>query len=130
MWMDDEGIAPRFILRDRDRKYPDRLKAFWKASGVTCLKSPPRAPKANAYAESFIGTLKRECLNHFVCFSRSQLDYIARTWVKHYNTERPHRGSGIDNNVLDRSFRPQTHGPIRCKRQLGGIITSYYRDAA
>ena len=130
MWMDDEGIVPRFILRDRDRKFPDGLKEFWKAEGTTCIKSPPRAPKANAYAESFIGTLKRECLNHFVCFSRSQLDYIARTWVKHYNTERPHRGTGIDNNVLDRSFRPQTQGPIRCKRKLGGIVTSYYRDAA
>ena len=130
MWMEDEGIAPRFILHDRDRKYPDRLKAFWKSSGVRCLKSPPRAPKANAFVESFIGTLKRECLNHFMCFSEDQLDYIVRTWVKHYNTERPHRGAGIDNNVLNPSFRAQTQGIIRRKQQLGGIITSYYRDAA
>ena len=69
MWMEEEGIAPRFLLRDRDRKYPDNLNDFWKASGVRCLKSPPRAPKANAFVESFIGSLKRECLNHFVCFS-------------------------------------------------------------
>ncbi len=130
MWMEDEGIAPRFILRDRDRKYPDGLKEFWKSSGTTCLKSPPKAPKANAFAESFIGTLKRECLNYFVCFSRDQLDYIVRTWVKHYNTERPHRGVGIGNNVLDASFTPEPLGTIRCKRQLGGIVTSYYRDAA
>lgn len=130
MWMEDESIAPRFILRDRDRKYPDGLKEFWRSSGATCLKSPPKAPKANAFAESFIGTLKRECLNYFVCFSRDQLNYIVRTWVKHYNTERPHRGVGIDNNVLDASFTPESAGAIRCRRQLGGIVTSYYRDAA
>ena len=67
---------------------------------------------------------------HLICFGKDQLDYIVRTWVKHYNTERPHRGSGIDNDVLDRSFRPRIHGTIRRKQQLGGIITSYYRDVA
>ncbi len=130
MWMEEEGIVPHFFLRDRDRKYPDKLNDFWKASGVRCLKSPPRAPKANAFVEAFIGSLKRECLNRFVCFSKDQLDYIVRTWDKHYNTERPHRGSGIDNNVLDRPFQPLTRGTIRRKQQLGGIISSYYREAA
>ena len=69
------------------------------------LRSPIQAPKANAFAESFIGTIKRECLNHFMCFSRDQLDYITSTWVRHYNTERPHRGFGMNNEVLDRTFR-------------------------
>ena len=67
---------------------------------------------------------------HLICFSRDQLDYIVKTWAKYYKTERTHRGQGIDNEVLDKSFRPQTQGTIRCKQQLGGIITSYYRDAA
>lgn len=127
---EEESIVPRFVIRDRDRKYPDRLKEFWKSSGVVCIKTPSRAPKGNAFAESFIGTLKCECLNHFVCFSCDQLDYIVRTWVKHYNTGRPHGGAGIENNVLDASFSPRSHGTIRRQQQLGGIITSYYRDAA
>ena len=63
-----------------------------------------------------------------MCFSRDQLDYITDTWVNHYNTERPHRG--MNNEVLDRKFQQQHHGTIRCKQQLGGIIKSYYRDAA
>ena len=67
---------------------------------------------------------------HLICFSRNQLDYITVTWVRHYNTERPYRSAGIDNNVLDASFRPGSLGTIRCKRQLAGIVTSYYRDAA
>lgn len=130
MWLQDEGIDVKFILSDRDAKYPYALKHFWKAEGVRSLKGPPRAPKANAFAESFIGTLKRECLNHFICFSRDQLDYIIRTWIEHYNTERPHRGAGIENNVLDRSFVPRVKGRIRCRRKLGGIVSSYYREAA
>jgi len=62
--------------------------------------------------------------------SRAQLDYILRTGVRHYNTERPHRGRDIGNNVLQIDFRPARDGPIRRRRQLGGIITSYTRDAA
>lgn len=91
---------------------------------------PIQAPKANAFVESFIGTLKRECLNHFICFSRDQLDYVNRAWIEHYNTERPHRGIGMKSNVLGSDFKPTTEGRIRCKRKLGGIVTSYYREAA
>jgi putative transposase len=88
------------------------------------------APDANAFAESFICTIKRECLDFFICFSSLQFDYILRTWVRHYNAERPHRGRDIGNNVLQVDFRPARDGPIRRRRQLGGIITSYTRDAA
>ncbi len=130
MWLDDIGVKPRFILHDRDKKYPEALREFWRAEGVERLRSPIQAPKANAFAESFIGSLKRECLNHFMCFSRDQLDYIVHSWVDHYNTERPHRGIGIDNNVLDRCFRPRYSGEVRCKEKLGGLIKSYYREAA
>ncbi len=130
MWLEDIGVQPRFIVHDRDHKFPAKLREFWRSEGVERVRTPIQAPKANAFAESFIGSLKRECLNHFVCFSRDQLDYIVRTWVNHYNTRRPHRGVGMDNEVLDKKFRPQTRGRIRCKQQLGGIIKSYYRDAA
>ena len=130
MWMEDEGIEPRFLLRDRDRKFPDSFSNFWYEQGARPVRTPVRAPKANAFVESFIGTLKHECLNHFMCFSQEQLDYIVRTWVRHYNTLRPHRGIGMYNEVLDKTFRPQFTGRVRCKQQLGGIIKSYYRDAA
>jgi len=63
-------------------------------------------------------------------FSLDQLDYITKTWVHYYNTERPHRGIGMNNEVLDETFQPQAHGTARCKQLLGGIIKSYYRQAA
>ena len=94
------------------------------------IQIPHRAPAANSYCESFIGTLKRECLDFFICFSRSQLAYIVSTWGRHYNTSRPHTGAGMGNNVLQVDFKPQETGPIRSKEALGGIIRSYYREAA
>jgi putative transposase len=129
MWMDEEGIEPRFLIRDRDRKYPDAFDEFWKPD-VRCIRIPPRAPKANAYVETFIASTKREVLNHFVCFSRDQLDHIIRIWIRHYSEERPHRGVGRDNTILNVNFTPQTEGRIRCKSELGGILKSYYREAA
>lgn len=128
--MEDEGITPHFLIRDRDRKYPDAFDAFWKSEGVRSIRTPIRAPKANAFAESFIGTIKKECLAHFICFSRDQLDYIIRTWLCYYHSQRPHQGKDIDNRVLDASFTPQQKGMIRRKQHLGGIISYYERDAA
>ena len=131
MWLEDEGLECKYLLRDRDVIYPNqRMKAFFKSDGIKVIKTPIQAPKANAYCESFIGTFKRECLNHFVIFHEGQLNYICKTWFKHYNTERPHRGKGKDNNVLDVDFSPTTEGRVKCKQQLGGIIKSYYREAA
>ena len=131
MWLEDEELEIKYLLRDREVVYPeDRMKAFFKSDGIKVIKTPVRAPKANAYVESFIGTFKRECLNHFMCFSVDQLQYICRTWIRYYNTERPHRGKEIDNNVLDTYFIPQTKGRVKCKEELGGLIRSYYREAA
>ncbi len=97
---------------------------------MTTVKTPVKAPKANAFCESFIGTLKRECLNHFICFSLDHLHYINKTWIRFYNTERPHRGKDKDNLVLDTDFSPQASGRVQCREELGGIIRSYYREAA
>jgi putative transposase len=130
MWCAEQEITPDFLIRDADTKFSASFDAVWASEAARVIQIPHRAPNANAFAESFIGTIKRECLDFFVCFSRSQLDYILRTWVRHYNVERPHRGRGIGNNVLQVDFRPARDGPIRCRRQLGGIITSYKREAA
>ena len=130
MWCEEQGITPDFLIRDADTKFSASFDTVWESEAARVIQIPHRAPNANAFAESFIGTIKRECLDFFICFSRSQLDYILRTWVRHYNVERPHRGRDIGNNVLQVDFRPVRDGPIRRNRQLGGIVTSYTRDAA
>lgn len=130
MWLDDEGLRARFLIRDRDRKYPDAMKEFWKAQGCNTVKTPVRAPRANSFAESYIGTLRRECLNHFICFSADHLHHIQTVWATYYNERRPHRGVDIGNNVLDVNFTPKAKGAVKCREQLGGLIKDYYRDAA
>jgi putative transposase len=128
MWMQDEGIQPMMILMDRDTKFSLHFRYFWKKMGVRPKRLPVGAPDANAYCESFLSHLKAECLNHFVIFSRSQMDYVVQTWVDHYLRERPHRSLG--NWVLDPNFQPQEKGTICCRERLGGLIKSYYRAAA
>ncbi|MGY6694555.1 MAG: integrase core domain-containing protein [Roseinatronobacter sp.] len=106
MWCSTQGIEPSFLIREADTKCCASFDTVWASEGARVIRIPHRAPDANAFAGSFIGTIKRECLDFFVCFSRSQLDYILRTWVRHHNTARPHRGRGIGNNVLQVDFRP------------------------
>jgi putative transposase len=110
--------------------WPSSNLTFWKAEGVRCIRIPLRVPKANAFAGTWIESHKRECLNHFNCFSLDHLDYIERTSGHYYNTERPNRGTGMNNEVLDETFQPQAHGTVRFKQQRGGLIKSYYRNAA
>jgi putative transposase len=130
MWMQDEGIKPMMLLMDRDTKYSVRFRYFWKKAGVRPKRIPVGAPDANAYCESFLSRLKGECLNHFVIFSLSQMDYVVQTWVDHFLHERPHRGKDIGNRVLDPNFHSRQHGAVYCRERLGGLIKSYYRAAA
>ncbi|WP_049757659.1 hypothetical protein [Magnetococcus marinus] len=79
MWCDDEGIKPRFLVRDADTKFSGPLNTIWKTEGARVIQIPHRAPQANSYAESWISSAKRECLDFFVCFSLGQLAYITPT---------------------------------------------------
>lgn len=130
MWLEDEGLQARFLIRDRDRKYPDAMKEFWKAQGCNTVKTPVRAPRANSYAGSFISTLRREYLNHFICFSVDHLHHILTVWSDYYNERRPHRVVDIGNNALEIDFTPQANGAIKHREQLSGLIMDYYRDVA
>lgn len=102
MWLDDEGIDAKILIRDRDGKFPkDEMQDFWAGEECRVIKIPPKSPKASAFAESFIRSLERECLDWFMYFGLEPLYYLVRTWAEHYTSKRPHRGIGMDNEVLD-----------------------------
>ena len=90
--------------------------------------------QTNCFAESWIGSLKRECLNLFFCFSLRQLDHIVQTYSHYYNEYRPHQGLG--NVPLSASDDPlmcaseSDSGPIRRRVWLGGLLSHYYRQVA
>lgn len=71
MWCEEQGITPEFLIRDADTKFSASFDTVWESEATRVIQIPHRAPDANAFAESFIGTIKRECLNFFVCFNRS-----------------------------------------------------------
>ncbi|MBU0534132.1 MAG: integrase core domain-containing protein [Candidatus Omnitrophica bacterium] len=82
------------------------------------------SPNMNSYAESWVGTIKKECLNHFIVFGEQHLRYLISEYVTYYNTTRPH--SSMDNMPLEYTPR-KSGGNIRCKSKLGGLIRHYYR---
>jgi len=96
MWAQEQHLQLRFLIHDRDTMFTAAFdEPFRQSDGTTgVVKMPFRAPIANAFAESWIGQFKRECLNHFMCLSLQYLDHIVQTFVSYHNTVRRHQGLG------------------------------------
>ena len=98
------------------------------SEGISIIRTPVKAPKANAFAERFVGTIRRECLDWMLIFGRRQLERTLRTYVEHYNGHRPHRGLGLippKPAPLLRLAGPERPGRVRRQDQLGGLIHEY-----
>jgi len=85
----DQGV--RFLIRDRDSKYSGPFDEVFRSEGIRIVKTPVRAPKANAIAERFVRTVRSECLDWLLVLNRRHLERVPRVYVNHYNRERPHR---------------------------------------
>jgi len=88
------GLTPRFLIRDRDSKYGDDFARVAKASSIEVLKTPYRAPKTNAVCERFLGSLRRECLDHLLVVGDRHLHRVIKEYVEYFNRARPHQGIG------------------------------------
>ena len=88
------GLAPRFLIRDRDSKFSDGFTQVAKASSIEVLKTPYRAPRANAVCERFLGSVRRECLDHILFVGDRQLHRVIKEYVEYFNRARPHQGIG------------------------------------
>jgi putative transposase len=94
MGLEDRVGRFRFLLRDRDTKFTAGFDAVFAAAGIQVLGTPVRAPQANAYAERWVGTVRRELLDRMLIFSRRQLVLVVAEYADHYNGHRPHRTLG------------------------------------
>jgi len=87
----DHTNALEFLIRDRDTKFTASFDAVFAAEGTRIIKSPVRAPRANAICERAIGTIRRECLDRMLILGRRHLEAVLAEYVEHYNVHRPHR---------------------------------------
>ena len=86
--------AQRFVIHDRDTIYSEGVDRSLETMGLTVLKTPVRAPQANAFCERVIGTSRRECLDFMIPLGERHVRAILREWVRHYNRGRPHASLG------------------------------------
>ena len=124
----EAGAAPRFLIHDRDTKFPPTFDTVFAADGVEIVRTPYRAPNANAFAERWVRSARGECLDHLLIVNEAHLRRVLRDYAAFYNQARPHQG--IDQRIPQAPVpRPQT-GPVQCRDALGGLLHDYYREAA
>ena len=85
----------RFLIHDRDSKFSAAFDEVFRSEGIKVIRTPIRAPQANAYAERFVRTVRAECLDWLLILGRRHLEHVLRTYVTHYNRERPHRALAL-----------------------------------
>jgi len=88
------GQTPRYLIHDRGSNYGETFAHVAALSGIAILKTPYRAPKANAICERFMGSLRRECLDHMLILSPSHLQRTLVGYVAYFNRARPRQGIG------------------------------------
>jgi putative transposase len=129
MELADQASAMKFLIRDRDSKYTASFDAVFAADGVRILKTPVRAPRANAICERVIGTLRRECLDRVLILGRRHLEAVLSEYVAHYNSHRPHRS--LSQRVPSAPDATTAHigdvdlARLRRTDHLGGLIHEY-----
>ncbi len=116
------------MIRDRDTKFVSSFDTVFAAEGTRIIRTPVRAPKANAYAERWVGTVRRECLDWTLIWGRHHLEKVLGEFVEHYNCSRPHRGIDLDAPI---PLKPvvDTDAAIERVDRLGGLIHEYRRAA-
>jgi transposase InsO family protein len=94
------------------------------------MKTPVRAPRANAFAERWVGTVRRECLDHVLVFGRRHLQRVLGEYTEHYNRARPHRGLDLEPPEPRFDLAKVLRRKVRRRDVLGGLIHEYERAAA
>ncbi len=118
----------KVLVRDRDAKFVASFDAVFEADGVRVVKTPVRAPRANAYAERWVRSVRAECLDWVLIWNRRHVERVLSAYVAHYNLARPHRGIGLEVPVASDKV-PLRTGPIERVDVLGGLIHEYDRAA-
>jgi putative transposase len=124
--MKDKSREMTFFIHDNDTKFTSFFDNVFTSEGMKVVHTPYRAPKANAYAERWMRSVREECLDRILVVNQNHLKNILREYTNYYNHLRPHQGIGQHFPVP--SSRRNSGGVIRRRDILGGIIHDYSRQ--
>jgi putative transposase len=127
MW-DGFLLGIRYLIHDRDPLFTEEVRGLLRDAGVKPLRLPAKSPNLNAYAERFVLSLRRECLDRIIPLSERHLRTAIAEYLVHYHTERNHQSLG---NELITPLAPTANDavPIMSRERLGGVLKYYYRAA-
>ena len=115
------------LIHDRDPLFTKAFREILRSGGVQSVRLPPKSPNLNAYAERFVLSIKSECLDRMILVGESHLRRAVDEYMEHYHLERTHQG--LDNRLID-GVPECSAGRLRRHVRLGGLLNSYYREAA
>jgi transposase InsO family protein len=118
----------KFLIRDRDSKFTTAFDEVFAGNGTRVIKTPVWSPRADAFAERFVGTLRRDCLNHVLILGEGHLRKALAEFARHYNGHRPHQGLQQEPprqpvRAVDITAR------IERRQVLSGLVSEYRRAA-
>jgi transposase InsO family protein len=120
-----------YLIRDNDSKFGPDFARVAEASGITVIRTAYRAPLMNAICERFLGSVRRECLDHLLSLSEAHLRRALRAYVTYFNEQRPHQGIGQRLPVPRQTVPalPEPPGRVEAMPVLGGLHHAYRRVA-
>ena len=131
LFMPGELENVRFLIRDRDSKFSGAFNEVLRTEEIRTIRTPIRSPKANAFAERTVRTIRAELLDWTLILGRRHLDRVLASYACHYNAERPHRGIELRVPSNPSHIDPVTIVPETRRRDLlGGLIHEYHAVAA
>jgi len=119
----------RILIRDRDTKFTASFDAVLASIGIEALRTPVESPRANAFAERFVWTVRQDCLDHLLVVSQRHLEALLAETVCHYNDARPHRGLDLDPPLPRPATSTTGDGKVIRRDVLGGSVHEYERAA-
>jgi transposase InsO family protein len=130
MELGDHADRFRFLIRDRDSKFTAAFDAVFTATDITIIKTPVRAPRANAIVERFVGTIRREMLDRILILNRRHAAVVLHEFEGHYNDHRPHRTlrQAAPSRPLPHCAPTEIYKIERHDR-LGGVLHEYQQAA-